>query len=95
MPSSGIGCNALVCLATWCVVCSDDGAGKILAMFYSIGVFAMAGFEHIVANFYTLTIAAMMGYKNHNFWEIIWRNWVPVFIGNLIAGTLQERLTHH
>lgn len=84
----GVGCNALVCLATWCVVCSDDGAGKILAMFYSIGVFAMGGFEHVVANFYTLTTAAIHGYKEHTFGQIVVNNWIPVLLGNILAGTM-------
>lgn len=38
---AGFGCNALVCLATWCVVVTDDGAGKVAAIFYTVGVFAM------------------------------------------------------
>lgn len=84
----GVGCNVLVCLATWCVVCSDDGAGKILAMFYSVGVFAMGGFEHVVANFYTLSAALMCGYKEHNFGHVVVKNWIPVALGNVIAGTL-------
>lgn len=84
----GIGCNAMVCLATWCVVVTDDGAGKVLAIFYTVGVFAMGGYEHIVANFYTITAAHMLGYNATTFGEAVWRNWIPVLIGNVLAGTL-------
>lgn len=34
-----IGCNMLVCLATWTTVGSKGGAGKILAIWFTIGIF--------------------------------------------------------
>lgn len=81
-----IGCNMLVCLATWTTVIIGDGAGKILAMWFTVAVFAMGGFEHIVANFYTLSLAWMLDTSRFPFFKVLAKNWIPVTIGNMIAG---------
>ncbi|OEH78717.1 formate nitrite [Cyclospora cayetanensis] len=56
-----VGCNAFVCLAVWFVIATDDGAGKILALWFPILAFCVGGYEHIIANFYTLQAALMAG----------------------------------
>lgn len=81
-----IGCNSLVCLATWCSNTLNDDAGKILAMFYCVCVFAAGGYEHIIANFYTLSTALMVGVPQMHIGTVLWRNWIPVFLGNMAAG---------
>lgn len=83
-----IGCNMLVCLATWCTLIIEDGAGKILAMWFTVGVFAMGGFEHIVANFYTLALYLMQSAHPYPLSSVILYNWLPVCLGNVIAGFL-------
>lgn len=84
----GIGCNMLVCLATWTTLIIADGAGKILGMWFTVAVFAMGGFEHIVANFYTLTLAVMLDSSRYSFGRVLVKNWIPVCIGNILAGVL-------
>lgn len=90
----GIGCNMLVCLATWCTLIIKDGAGKILAMWFSVGTFALGGFEHIVVNFYILSLYWMTADVSvgsgafHLLGRIIFHNWVPVCIGNVIGGCI-------
>lgn len=84
----GILGNSLVCLAAWCVACSDDGGGRILALLYSITLFIVGGFEHILLNFYFMTAAAMCGYRDHSIWDMLYANWIPVLIGNILAGTV-------
>lgn len=90
--SLAIGCNMLVCLASWCTVIIGDGAGKIMAMWFTVGVFAMGGFEHIIANFYTLSLFFMVAPvcvgdgATRLLARIIFRNWVPVCLGNIVGG---------
>lgn len=49
---SGILCNILVCAAVLMTAAAKDLAGKILAIFFPIMAFVVAGFEHCVANMY-------------------------------------------
>lgn len=84
--SLAIGCNMLVCLATWCTLIIEDGAGKILAMWFTVGVFAMGGYEHIVANFYTLSLYMMTVGGIKSLASVVVQNWIPVCLGNAIAG---------
>lgn len=50
--ASGIMCNILVCLAVLLAGVCQDAAGKILACFFPIWAFVIAGYEHCVANMY-------------------------------------------
>eukprot|EP00917_Polyrhabdina_sp_WS-2016_P026232 GHVP01056328.1.p1 GENE.GHVP01056328.1~~GHVP01056328.1.p1 ORF type:complete len:337 (+),score=45.87 GHVP01056328.1:86-1012(+) len=84
----GIGCNSMVCLALWAVVCSNDGAGKYIALWFPIAAFAAGGFEHVIANFYTLQLAVFKGVPNISYGEIWGFNLVPVLLGNILAGTV-------
>jgi formate/nitrite transporter len=49
---SGIMCNVLVCGAILTAAAAKDIAGKILAIFFPIWAFVVAGYEHCVANMY-------------------------------------------
>lgn len=49
---SGIMCNVLVCSAILSATAAKDIAGKLLAVFFPICAFVVAGFEHCVANMY-------------------------------------------
>lgn len=52
---SGILCNILVCAAVLMAMCAKDVTGKLLASFFTIMLFVVAGFEHCVANMYYIT----------------------------------------
>lgn len=52
---SGILCNILVCFAVLMAGCAKDITGKLLAIFFVIMIFVVAGFEHCVANMYYIT----------------------------------------
>ena len=52
---SGILCNILVCFAVLMATCAKDITGKLLAIFFVIMIFVVAGFEHCVANMYYIT----------------------------------------
>ncbi|KAL8427000.1 hypothetical protein ACSSS7_007937 [Eimeria intestinalis] len=81
----GIGCNVLVCLAVWNVTACDDPASKILALWFPIVTFCVAGYEHIIANFYTLQLTLMMGCPA-TVGTVIMQNFVPTFLGNMVGG---------
>lgn len=100
--SSGILCNLIVCLAVWISFAAKDVAGKILAIWFPIMAFVVAGFEHSVANMYYFSIA-MFAKGNPAFAEAIKlpaeklhyidlnhiiSNLIPVTLGNIIGGSL-------
>ncbi|KAL8441517.1 hypothetical protein Emag_007106 [Eimeria magna] len=81
----GIGCNVLVCLAVWNVTACDDPASKILALWFPIVTFCVAGYEHIIANFYTLQLTLMMGCPE-TVGTVVVQNFIPTFLGNMVGG---------
>jgi formate/nitrite transporter len=83
----GIGCNWLVCLAVWMAVASDDIAGKILAIWWPIMTFVALGLEHSVANMFFIPLGMFNG-AHVTIIDLLWRNLVPVTIGNIIGGGL-------
>ncbi len=65
---SGILCNILVCAAVLMALAAKDIAGKLLATFFTIMLFAVAGFEHCVANMYYIA-AGMFARLNTTYAE--------------------------
>ncbi len=96
----GIGCNWLVCLAVWMALAARQTVGKIFAIFFPIMGFVAIGFEHCVANMYFIPvgillkngvgIAAPAGMNPNTLGWIgfLWRNLLPVTIGNIIGGAV-------
>ena len=93
-----IGCNWLVCLAVWMALAARQTIGKIFAIFFPIMAFVALGFEHNVANMYfiptgilfshhlALPIAAGVDVNALNWTNFLWKNLLPVTIGNIIGG---------
>ncbi len=96
----GIGCNWLVCLAVWMALASRQIIGKIFAIFFPIMAFVAIGFEHSVANMYFIPTGIFLingaGISNIpgvdpnmlNWINFLWRNLLPVTIGNIIGGAV-------
>jgi len=64
-----IGCNVLVCLATWVSYASRSVTDKILAMFFPVTAFVAAGFEHCVANMYFIPYGLLVKhFAPDSFW---------------------------
>lgn len=63
---SGICCNILVCAAVLMAACATDIIGKIVALFFPIMAFVIAGFEHCVANMYYIP-AGMLAVSNEKY----------------------------
>ena len=97
----GVMCNWLVCLAVWVSYGARDIAGKVLAIFFIIGLFITSGFEHSVANMYYIP-AGILARQNPQWlemsraaadqlaglnWQTFFtRNLVPVTLGNMAGG---------
>lgn len=82
----GIMCNILVCLAV--LLCSRDisDSAKLILIFWCILAFVSLGFEHSIANMTCFALAKML---NPEFgFALIFKNLIPVTIGNIIGGSL-------
>ena len=96
----GIGCNWLVCLAIWMALAARQTIGKIFAIFFPIMAFVALGFEHSIANMFFIPTGILFVQKSivHpaqgidmntlNWVNFLWKNLLPVTIGNIIGGTV-------
>lgn len=94
----GICCNVLVCLAVWMAAATDDAGGKVVALFFPILMFVVAGYEHCIANMYyipagilaasnpTYAAVASADLSSLNWAGFFVTNLIPVTIGNIIGG---------
>jgi formate/nitrite transporter len=96
----GIGCNWLVCLAVWMALAARQTIGKIFAIFFPVMAFVALGFEHCVANMYyiptgilfahipTLPVISGVDLNTISWFNLFWKNLLPVTIGNMIGGVV-------
>jgi len=77
--------NWLVCLGVTMALVSKSVPGKILACWLPITAFQSMGMEHIVVNQFLHTAGPILG-SGVNFGQVIFWNWLPVTIGNIIGG---------
>lgn len=96
----GIGCNWLVCLAVWMALAARQTIGKIAAIYFPIMAFVAIGLEHCIANMFFipsgiilkhwsgLAQLSTMDLSGLTWGGFIWKNLVPVTLGNIIGGTL-------
>ena len=83
----GILCNILVCLGVLMAAAATDAGGKVVALFFPVAAFVMAGYEHSVANMYYLTAGVLAG-ADLSAADIFIRNLLPVTIGNILGGAV-------
>lgn len=88
----GILCNMLVCTAVWIAYSAKDVPGKAIGIYMPTMLFVLCGFEHCVANMYYIP-AAILTIEEYaitnvtiTVWDFIFRNIIPVTVGNLIGG---------
>lgn len=95
----GVGCNWLVCLAVWMALAARQTISKIFAIFFPIMGFVAIGFEHCIANMYFIPTGiflkdwaglhtAGMNLDILGWGSFLWKNLLPVTIGNIIGGGL-------
>jgi formate transporter len=82
---SGIGCNWLVAAAVWCSYGSNDMVGKVFGIWFPTMTFVAIGFQHVVANMFVIPAAIFAG---HLSWVEYFQNFVPVFLGNAVGGSI-------
>ncbi len=99
----GVMCNWIVCLAVWMCFGANDFSGRILAAFFPILMFVVAGFEHSIANMYYIPAGILAKaspqfaaaskispelLQNLNWVTFFTKNLIPVTIGNIIGGAV-------
>lgn len=90
----GIMCNLMVCLAVWVSIAAADLAGKIMALYLPVFLFVLCGFEHCIANMYFIPAGIFAGWMGKmtpeglNWLTFVYRNLIPVTIGNVIGGSV-------
>ncbi len=89
---SGIGCNWLVALAVWMSYGSEDMSGKIFGIWFPTMTFVAIGFQHVVANMFVIPAAIFAG---HFSWIEYLHNFVPVFLGNAVGGSVFVALVYY
>jgi formate transporter len=98
----GILCNVLVCMAVWMAFAGRSVVDKVVAIVFPISAFMAAGFEHSIANMYFFPLAMLLqtfddaGTVGHTVtWAGLFRNLVPVILGNIIGGSVLVGLVYH
>lgn len=99
----GAFCNIMVCVAVYLSNTAHDTAGRLLAIFFPIMGFVLAGFEHCVANMYYVpagifanmnpAYAGLIADAGINtavldFGTFLTANLIPVTLGNIVGGAL-------
>ena len=77
----------MVSLAVFMAGASNDLMGKLVGCWFPISTFVAIGLEHSVANLFIMPCALLLGAKI-TISEVIFKNLIPVVLGNAIAGTL-------
>ena len=85
----GIGANWLVCLGWWqALSCApNDTLAKIFAIWWPTFTFTAIGFEHSIANMWYVDVGLMVG-ADATFGAFLWKNLLPVALGNFIGGAV-------
>jgi len=81
----GMVANWLVCLGVTMALVSKSVPGKLLACWLPITAFQTMGMEHIVVNQFLHTAGPILG-SGVPFYKVIFWNFLPVTIGNIIGG---------
>ena len=92
MVVKGIFCNYLVCMAIFLATQARDMMGRYISIWVAVSTFVMTGYEHSVANMYLLPAALVAG-TTASAKDMIFKNLIPVTIGNGIAGSILVALS--
>ena len=82
----GIAANWCVCLAVWLCLMVDNLPAKMLACWIPVGAFVMLGYEHSIANMFFIPAGMLEGADVDLY--ALFRNLIPVTIGNIIGGAI-------
>lgn len=99
----GVLCNVLVCMAVWMVLAGRTVVDRFVAILLPISAFVAAGFEHSIANMYFFPLALLLkescavlpaGAEMITVYAMF-RNLVPVIIGNIVGGSVLVALVYY
>ncbi len=85
---SGFLCNVVVALGVWISFSATDAGGKIIAAWFPIMMFAFSGYQHVVANMFVISMGFVLDPSAFTIGEAFIGNFIPVTIGNALAGGL-------
>lgn len=80
-------CNWMISLAVFLAGASNCLMGKLVGVWFPVSAFVGIGLEHSMANLFLMP-AAMLLKVPITFTDVVFRNIIPVIIGNAIAGAL-------
>jgi formate/nitrite transporter len=80
-------CNWMVSMAVFMSGAANDLTGKLVGCWFPISTFVGIGLEHSIANLFVLPLALMLG-APLTVSDIVFKNLIPVIIGNGVAGAL-------
>lgn len=80
-------CNWMVSIAVFLSGASNDLAGKLVGVWFPISTFVAIGLEHSVANMFIMPAALLLKVPL-TLGDVLFRNIVPVLLGNAVAGGL-------
>jgi len=83
----GILANTIVTSAYGLATAAEDLGGKIIAVYASIFIFVVAGFEHSIANMFFVPAGIFYGAPVY-YYDFLWRNLLPVTLGNIVGASL-------
>ena len=89
---SGIGCNWFVGLSLWLCYGAKTDIGKIIGIWFPVMVFVAIGFQHSIANIFVISAAIFEG---HGTWLAFVYNFIPVFLGNVVGGSVFISLAYY
>ncbi len=81
-----IAANWCVCLAVWLCLMVDTLPSKFLACLIPVGTFVVLGYEHSIANMFFIPAGMLEGADVDLY--ALFRNLIPVTIGNIIGGAI-------
>lgn len=99
----GVLCNVLVCAAVWMAIAGRSVTDKFFAIVLPVSAFVAAGFEHSIANMYFFPLALLLkaggavlpaGGEAITVYAMF-RNLVPVILGNIVGGSVLVALVYH
>jgi nitrite transporter len=91
----GILCNWLVCLAFFIPMAFKESGAKMFSMVLFVFCFFISGYEHSIANMATFSIALVLDHPDTINIAAVFRNLIPVTIGNLIGGEFMMGIMYY
>ncbi|PKM66672.1 MAG: nitrite transporter NirC [Firmicutes bacterium HGW-Firmicutes-2] len=84
----GILCNILVCLAVLSSIKLKSESGKLIMIFWCLFAFIATGMEHSIANMTIFTIGLWLEHPETVSILGVFKNLIPVTLGNFVGGGL-------